>query len=120
MEVDFKEKYLKKMNVVQMHKQRQIKKEEQEKFINSFHQAKNLIEKQMKIGKRIKEQSQQRKSNQDKVKNFRLAKMDMGPEKLAIKSVLYDDKLLNLSNEMSRAQAHALDYGKSSRKGGTT
>ena len=37
MEVDFKEKYLKKMNVVQMHKQRQIKKEEQEKFINSFH-----------------------------------------------------------------------------------
>ena len=29
--------------------------------------------------------------------------MDMGPEKLAIKSVLYDDKLLNLSNEMSRA-----------------
>ena len=55
MEVDFKEKYLKKMNVVQMHKQRQIKKEEQEKFINSFHQAKNLIEKQMKIGKRIKE-----------------------------------------------------------------
>ena len=57
MEVDFKEKYLKKMNVVQMHKQRQIKKEEQEKFINSFHQAKNLIEKQMKIGKRIKEES---------------------------------------------------------------
>jgi hypothetical protein len=55
LEVEYKEKYIKKMNVLQMHKKRQLKKEEQEKFINAFSQAKNLIEKQMKIGKRIKE-----------------------------------------------------------------
>lgn len=55
MEVDFKEKFLKKVHVVQQHKNRQLKKEETEKFIHSFMQAKNLIEKQMKIGNRIKE-----------------------------------------------------------------
>jgi len=45
MEVDYKEKYLKKMGVIQMHKNHMLKKEEKEKFVNSFTQAKNLIEK---------------------------------------------------------------------------
>jgi hypothetical protein len=44
------------MNVMQQHRSRQEKKEEKEQFINSFMQAKNLIEKQMKIGKRIRDQ----------------------------------------------------------------
>jgi hypothetical protein len=54
-EVEYKEKYLKKMAVVQHHRIRQVKKDEKINFVNSFTQAKNLIEKQMKIGKKIKD-----------------------------------------------------------------
>lgn len=54
-EVDYKEKYLKKMSVSQHHRHRKERQEESQSFINGFMQAKNLIEKQMKIGKKIKD-----------------------------------------------------------------
>ena len=63
-EVDQKEKVLKKVAVLQQHRTRQVKKEEKEKFINSFVQAKNIIEKQMKIGNRIREKKNTRHLNQ--------------------------------------------------------
>jgi hypothetical protein len=44
-ELEFKEKFLKRVNVRQQHKNLQLKKEERVKFIGSFAQAKNLIEK---------------------------------------------------------------------------
>lgn len=56
LELQFKEKYLRRVNVRHHHKVLSIKKEEQEKFIGSFAQAKNLIEKQMKLGNFIREQ----------------------------------------------------------------
>ena len=55
LELGFKEKYLKRVNVRHHHKVLTIKKEEQEKFIGSFAQAKNIIEKQSKKGNFIRE-----------------------------------------------------------------
>jgi hypothetical protein len=52
----FKEKYLKRVAVRQEENSFQLKKEEREKFIGAFAQAKNLIEKQMKLGNFIKDQ----------------------------------------------------------------
>ena len=43
------------MTVMQHHQARKEKREEKESFVTSFMQAKNLIEKQMKIGKKIKD-----------------------------------------------------------------
>ena len=54
-EVDYKEKYLKKMQVAQQHKRLQEKKAEETSFVQGFMHAKNLIEKQMKIGRKIKD-----------------------------------------------------------------
>eukprot|EP00347_Sterkiella_histriomuscorum_P006457 403352701 len=114
MEVDFKEKYLKKMNVIQMHKQRQLKKEEQEKFINSFAQAKNLIEKQMKIGKRIKDSHNYSKANKDKIKNFKAQREEKVEYKQVLRSVVYDNSIF-MPSEQSRAQIASQDL-KSSKK----
>lgn len=50
-----KEKQLKIASVVQEHKTRILKREEREKFVGSFAQAKNLIERQMKIGNAIRD-----------------------------------------------------------------
>lgn len=55
LELQFKEKYLKRVNVRHHTKVLSMKKEEQEKFIGSFAQAKNLIEKQMKLGNMIRD-----------------------------------------------------------------
>ena len=44
-ELQFKERYLRRVNVRQQHKNQQMKREERDKFIGSFAQAKNLIEK---------------------------------------------------------------------------
>ena len=54
-ELAAKEKQLRIANVVHRHKVKLLKKEEREKFVGSFAQAKNLIEKQMKIGNLIRE-----------------------------------------------------------------
>jgi len=45
----------------------QEKREEKLNFINPFMQAKNLIEKQMKIGRKIKEAKVQREIKREKV-----------------------------------------------------
>lgn len=44
-ELQFKEKYLKRVGVKHLEKVNKMKKEERDKFIGSFAQAKNLIEK---------------------------------------------------------------------------
>jgi hypothetical protein len=54
-EVEYKEKYLRKIIVQGQHKAVKDMKDERLNFINPFMQAKNLIEKQMKIGRKIKE-----------------------------------------------------------------
>lgn len=54
-ELQYKEKYLKRVNVRHQHKVHSLKKEERDKFIGSFAQAKNLIEKQMKLGNLIRD-----------------------------------------------------------------
>ena len=46
---------------------RHLKKEEREKFIGSFVQAKNLIEKQMKIGNHIRDKKTRKDDNKKKV-----------------------------------------------------
>lgn len=62
-ELQYKEKYLKRVNVRHQHKVHQMKREERDKFVGSFAQAKNLIEKQMKLGNLIRDQKQQLKKN---------------------------------------------------------
>lgn len=57
-ELQYKEKYLKRVNVRHQHKVHSMKREERDKFIGSFAQAKNLIEKQMKLGNMIRDQKQ--------------------------------------------------------------
>jgi len=62
-ELQYKEKYLKRVNVRHQHKVHQMNREERDKFVGSFAQAKNLIEKQMKLGNLIRDQKQQLKKN---------------------------------------------------------
>ena len=66
-EVEFKEKYYRKVLIQEQHKVVQEKREEKLNFINPFMQAKNLIEKQMKIGRKIKEAKMQREIKREKV-----------------------------------------------------
>jgi hypothetical protein len=44
-----------------------LKREEREKFIGSFAQAKNLIERQMKIGNHIREKKKTKEENKRRV-----------------------------------------------------
>ncbi|MFO0116197.1 MAG: hypothetical protein ACK521_00755 [bacterium] len=44
-----------------------MKREEREKFIGSFAQAKNLIERQMKIGNHIREKKKTKEENKRRV-----------------------------------------------------
>ena len=66
-EVEYKEKYYRKVLIQEQHKAVQEKREEKLNFINPFMQAKNLIEKQMKIGRKIKEAKVQREIKRGKV-----------------------------------------------------
>lgn len=50
-----------------MEKVNQMKKEEREKFVGSFAQAKNLIEKQMKLGNLLRDQKLQLAKNKKRV-----------------------------------------------------
>ena len=45
LELNYKERYLRKVNVKQQHNKLKMQKEERDKFIGAFAQAKNLIEK---------------------------------------------------------------------------
>jgi hypothetical protein len=54
-ELQFKERYLRRVNIRQNNYKAAMKKEERDKFIGNFAQAKNLIEKQMKLGNFIRD-----------------------------------------------------------------
>ena len=62
-ELTAKEKQLKIANVVHQNKVRALKREEREKFVGSFAQAKNLIEKQMKIGNHLRDRKKAKDVN---------------------------------------------------------
>lgn len=66
-DLNHKEKLLKIGRVVNDAKKHALKKEERTKFIGSFAQAKNLIEKQMKIGQHLKHQKRMRTDCRKKV-----------------------------------------------------
>ena len=53
-----------------------MKKEEREKFVGSFAQAKNLIEKQMKIGNIIRERKKVKEDNKKRVAVIKLSKKE--------------------------------------------
>ena len=75
-ELQAKEKQLKKANVMHQNKVRVLKREERDKFIGSFVQAKNLIEKQMKIGNHIRDKKHIKDANKKKVQTVKNAKAD--------------------------------------------
>ena len=61
-------------NVVHQNKVRHLKREERDKFIGSFIQAKNLIEKQMKVGNHIRDKKKMKEINKKKVQTVKLNK----------------------------------------------
>jgi hypothetical protein len=67
MELQYKERFLKRVNVRHQSKVQSMKREERDKFIGTFAQAKNLIEKQMKLGNLIRDQKNQLNKNKKKV-----------------------------------------------------
>lgn len=99
-ELQFKEKYLRRVGVKHLEKVHQMKKEEREKFVGSFAQAKNLIEKQMKLGNLVRDQKLQLNKNKKRVT---MVKQDKVQENhvVAIKNKLYDNSALELSTQRS-------------------
>jgi len=95
-ELQYKEKYLKRVNVRHQAKVHGMKREERDKFIGSFAQAKNLIEKQMKLGNLIRDQKTQLNINKRKVA---VIKKDKEQENhvVALKNKLYDNSALEMS-----------------------
>ena len=49
--------------MVHQNKVRALKREEREKFVGSFAQAKNLIEKQMKVGNHLRDKKKLKEAN---------------------------------------------------------
>lgn len=79
---------------MQHHKTRQDRREEQESFVNQFAQSKNLIEKQMKIGRRIKDVKVQKQAKLDIVARLKESReRDKSMDKLAVRSVLFEHQL---------------------------
>jgi ABC-type Fe3+/spermidine/putrescine transport system ATPase subunit len=94
-EVEYKEKFLKKMQIEKSYKANQERKQEHTNFIQSFMQAKNLIEKQMKIGRKIKDAKVQRQEKQEKVAKIR-EQRDMeatSKDRVQVRSTLFDHHL---------------------------
>ena len=93
-EVEFKEKYYRKVLIQEQHKVVQEKRDEMLNFINPFMQAKNLIEKQMRIGRKIKEVKVQREIKREKVARVKEQReTDYSKERTAVKTVLFDSQL---------------------------
>ena len=93
-EVDYKEKYLKKMQVAQQHKRLQEKKAEETSFVQGFMHAKNLIEKQMKIGRKIKDNKIIRQEKRDIVTKIREERdNDTSRDKVQVRSTLFDNQI---------------------------
>ena len=55
---------------------RHLKREERDKFVGSFIQAKNLIEKQMKIGNHIRDKKHVKELNKKKVQTVKNSKIE--------------------------------------------
>lgn len=55
---------------------RHLKREERDKFIGSFAQAKNLIEKQMKVGLHIRDKKKSKDVNKKKVATVKQSKQE--------------------------------------------
>lgn len=89
MELNAKEKQLKIANVVHQNKVRQLKKDERTKFIGSFMQAKNLIEKQMKIGVHIKDKKKEKARCKKIVKQVKTDRRPAPEESTVLKTKIY-------------------------------
>lgn len=63
------------MGVKHVEKVHKMKKEERDKFIGSFAQAKNLIEKQMKLGNLIRDQKSLLSKNRKRVSSIKQDKI---------------------------------------------
>lgn len=77
-----------------------MKREERDKFIGSFAQAKNLIEKQMKLGNFIRDQKAQLKANRKQVQKVNEEKSSQN-HVVAIKNKIYDNSALEASTQRS-------------------
>ena len=99
-EVQAKEKQLKIANVVHQNKVKNLKREEREKFIGSFVQAKNLIEKQMKIGQHMREKRARFDQNKKRAEKVKYASRD---EQMAlpITTKQIDGSMINADMELS-------------------
>lgn len=71
-----KEKQFKIANIVHQAKVSALKKEEREKFVGSFAQAKNLIDKQMKIGNHLRQLKKVKMENRTKVAHIKKLKAE--------------------------------------------
>jgi hypothetical protein len=75
-ELQLKEKQLRLAGVVHKQKIAKLKKEEREKFIGSFAQAKNLIDNQLKVGYHIKTQKKLKMDNKRKADHIKQSKKE--------------------------------------------
>lgn len=75
-ELQFKEKQLKLASVVHKTKVGKLRREERQKFIGSFAQAKNLIENQLKVGYHIKQKKREATDNKKKADAIKLKKAE--------------------------------------------
>jgi len=96
--VHSKEKSLRRINIQQGHQNARLKKDEQTHFVNSFAQAKNLIEKQMKVGFQIKEKNRNLKMARQRVQQAIITRKQPNNTKQAVKAVLYDDTTIEHMN----------------------
>mmetsp|Transcript_17748 Transcript_17748/g.27433 ORF Transcript_17748/g.27433 Transcript_17748/m.27433 type:complete len:198 (+) Transcript_17748:1054-1647(+) len=99
-ELQYKEKYLKRVNVRHQHKALQMKKEERDKFVGSFAQAKNLIEKQMKLGNMIRDKKAQVAVNRKKVQGIKKEK-EQEDHRVVLRNQLYGNSALEISTQRS-------------------
>lgn len=82
------------MTVQQQHRAVQEQREEKTSFINQFMQAKNLIEKQMKIGRKIKDLKMNKLEKREKVMKMKeMRETEASRERVTVKSVLFDTNI---------------------------
>ncbi len=100
------------MQVTQQHKIQNEKKQENTQFIQGFMHAKNLIEKQMKIGRKIKDTKlirQEKRQIVNKIKEQQNA--TNREEKVQVRSTLFDHQINeSVSSIKQRASKSLLQY----------
>lgn len=88
-----------------------MRREEREKFVGSFIQAKNLIEKQMKIGNHIRDKKARKEGNKKKVLTMKNQKAE---EQMALPITtkqIDGSMLLEADLSTQRSSTHALYPG---------